>query len=196
MTKAEQRRRALAARRALSAQERARYSAAICGRLLEMPELRAARTILSYRALPDEADLAALEGELAARFVYPRALGAGVMEARLPSGPFRTGRYGVEEPDPACSRPVAPEEIDAVLLPCVAFDAAGNRLGHGAGYYDCYLARCPGALRVCVAFEAQRLERVATEAHDGRADRIVTEKGIVTIQSKAALGGVQRGAPL
>ena len=175
MTKAEQRKQALAARRALSAEARAACSAAICARLAALPELRAARTILSYRALPDEADLSALEAALDARFVYPFCSGGGVMEARLPTGPLRPGAYGIPEPDPACSVPVPPEQIDAVLLPCVGFDATGNRLGHGAGYYDRYLTACPQALRICAAFEAQRLERVVTEPHDLRMDAVVTE---------------------
>lgn len=175
-TKAEQKKRALAARRALSAEERAARSAAICERLLTLPELREAGTILSYRAMPDEADPAALERALGARFVYPRCLGGGRMEARLPNGPWKPGPFGIEEPDPACSELVRPEEIDAVLVPCVAFDASGGRLGHGAGYYDRYLSLCPQAARICLAFEAQRLERVVTEKHDQPMDRIVTEK--------------------
>ncbi len=176
MTKAEQRKQTLAARRALRAEERDAYNAAICARLRELPALRKARTILSYRALPDEADLSAMEAELGARFVYPRCLGAGKMEARFPTGPLRAGPFGIEEPDPACSVLIAPEEIDAVLVPCLGFDAAGRRLGHGAGYYDRYLLRCPQAIRVCAAFEVQRLERVVTEPHDLRMNYIVTEK--------------------
>ena len=61
----------------------------------------------------------------------------------------------------------------------MAFDSEGRRLGHGAGYYDRYLPRCEKALCLGVAFEAQRLERVATEAHDRTMDRIVTEKEII-----------------
>ena len=179
MTKAMQRKQALAARRALGAEERRACSAAICARLSELPELRAARTILRYRALSDEADLSALEEMLDARFVYPRCLGGGVMEARLPTGPLCPGPYGIEEPDPARSMPVPPEEIDAVLVPCVGFDAAGGRLGRGAGYYDRYLSACPDALRICAAFEAQRLEKVSTEPHDVRMDWIVTERACI-----------------
>ena len=64
MTKAEQRKETLAARRALSAEERRRASAVICARLLALPELREAKIVLSYRALPDEVDLRALEAEV------------------------------------------------------------------------------------------------------------------------------------
>ena len=179
MTKAEQRKETLAARRALSAEERRRASAVICARLLALPELREAKIVLSYRTLPDEVDLRALEAELDARLVYPRCLGSGVMEAWQPEGPWSRGPYGIEEPDTAASRLVEPEEIDAVLVPCVGFDGALRRLGHGAGYYDRYLPRCTKALCIGVAFEAQRLERVVTGEHDRSLDRIVTEREII-----------------
>ena len=123
--------------------------------------------------------LRALEAELDARLVYPRCLGSGVMEAWQPEGPWSRGPYGIEEPDTAASRLVEPEEIDAVLVPCVGFDGALRRLGHGAGYYDRYLPRCTKALCIGVAFEAQRLERVVTGEHDRSLDRIVTEREII-----------------
>ncbi len=181
MTKDEQRRLCLAARRALSAEARAAQSAAICANLAALPALRAARVILSYRALWDEADPAAAEAALGARIAYPRCLSESAMEARIPRGALRPGRFGIPEPDPARSVLVEPEELDAVLLPCLGFDGTGKRLGHGAGYYDRYLARCPGALCVCLAFEAQRLARIESEPHDRPADLIVTEAGSYTI---------------
>lgn len=178
MTKQEQRRAALSARRALSAEQRRLYSAAICERLLRIPALREAKTILSYRALADEADLAALETRLDARFAFPLCLDGAKLEARVPTGPLRPGPFGIPEPDPAVSILVEPEEIDVVLVPCVAFDAQGRRLGHGAGYYDRYLPRCVNARGIAAAFEAQRLECVITDAYDRDMDAVVTEKGI------------------
>ena len=176
MTKSEQRRMALAARRALSEEQRSEYSAALCERLLRLPELKNAAVILSYRALPDEADLSVLEQHLSARIAYPLCLGDGVMEARFPTGAFRPGPYGILEPDPAASLLVPPEEIELVLVPCVAFDAKLHRLGHGAGYYDRFLPRCTGARVVAVAFEAQRLSCVVTDDRDVPMDLIVTER--------------------
>ena len=178
MTKAEQRRIARALRRALSPAERAANSAAICQRLLSLPEVRTARRILSYRALPDEVDLHALETTPGVAIAYPRCLGGGVMEAYVPNGALLPGPFGIEEPNPALSRLVAPGELDLVLVPCLAFDAERNRLGHGAGYYDRFLPRCRNAAILAVAFEAQRLERIVTEAHDRKMDAIVTEKAI------------------
>ena len=180
MSKREQRALALAARRALSPEQRKEKSAAICACLAAM-DLEG--PVLSYVAMPDEPDLGDLHDNLAGRGIavaLPRCVGAGVMEARLPSGPLCPGLYGIPEPDPETSVLLAPEEIRTVLVPCVAFDEAGNRLGHGAGYYDRFLVLCPQARLICVAFEAQCLPRVETEVHDRRMDMLVTESGCRT----------------
>ena len=180
MSKREQRAAALAARRAMSAEARAAAGAAICERLEALPELRRARTVLSYMALPDEADLSALHERLrrrGVRLLFPLSLPGGVMEAREPRG-WKTGPYGILEPDAALSPLVPPEEIDLVLAPCVAFDAQRGRLGHGAGFYDRYLPRCVNAAVIAAAFECQRLARVVTDAHDRRMDAVVTEAAV------------------
>ena len=177
--KAEQRRLAAAARRALSEEQRREASARICRRLLELPLLREAKTVLSYRALPEEADLSELHEELRKRGVrlcFPVSLAGGVMEAWEPVS-WRQGRYGIWEPDRADSRKLEPGEIDLVLAPCVGFDAKRDRLGHGAGYYDRFLPQCR-APAVAVAFEAQKLPRVAADRFDRVMDAVVTEKSV------------------
>ena len=65
-----------------------------------------------------------------------------------------------------------------MLVPCAGFDADGNRLGRGGGYYDRYLSRCPQAAAILTAFEAQRLEHVPREEHDLAFSLTVTEKGL------------------
>ena len=72
------------------------------------------------------------------------------------------------------------EQLDLVLVPCTAFDAACRRVGMGKGYYDRYLPRCRNAVALGVAFEAQRVEAAAVDAHDQRLDAFVTERGIYT----------------
>ncbi|MBO6041164.1 MAG: 5-formyltetrahydrofolate cyclo-ligase [Oscillospiraceae bacterium] len=180
MTKQEQRVIALAARRAMWPEERAAASAEICGRLASLPALRDARTVLSYMALDDEADLSALHELLldrGVRMVFPVSLPHGVMEAWEPTG-WVSGRYGIPEPDRRSSLPASPEEIDLVIAPCVAFDARRNRLGHGAGYYDRYLPRCSAAVVIAASFECQRLPAVKTDLHDRRMDAVVTELAV------------------
>ena len=180
MTKQEQRKTVLAARQAMTPKARAAASAVICAHLLEMPELRQAEVVFSYRALPDEVDLTALHtllSEKGVRLLFPVSLPHGRMEAWEPGG-WKQGAYGIWEPDRESGRRADPEEIDLVLVPCVAFDAAKRRLGHGAGYYDRYLPSCPGAVKVLTAFEAQRLERVVCDEYDQKMDLVVTEQGV------------------
>lgn len=81
------------------------------------------------------------------------------------------------EPSPK-GQEVHPEEISLILVPVVAIDCQGLRLGHGGGFYDRYLARLRrGARRVAVAFEIQRVVEVPAESHDARMDALVTETG-------------------
>lgn len=183
MDKAQQRAVALAARDALPEEERRRMSGALCARLLDMPELKAAKVIFSYLAADSEADLEAVNAALAAdgkTLAYPVSAAGGLMEAWAPETPdaIVTGRFGYREPDTGRSKLVAPEEIDLVLAPCVAFDENCARLGHGGGYYDRYLARCPRAARVAAAFEAQKLDKVISLHHDLLMDAVVTEERI------------------
>lgn len=177
--KTAQRKRAQAARRALTQAQRQAASEAVCKRLWTMPRLREAKTVLSYRALPEEADLSALHERLrtsGVRLCFPVSFPGGIMEAWEPGG-WKQGRYGIWEPDRELSKKVEPEEIDLVLAPCVGFDSHRDRLGHGAGYYDRYLPQTHAAA-VAVAFEAQRLPRVAADANDRPMDAVVTEERV------------------
>ncbi len=176
----------LARRRSLSKDVRQAHSAAICRHLTELPALQAAKVIFSYMAAGAEADLADFHRWALAQgktLAFPVSYPQGRMEAYVPKGPesWARGNYGILAPIPECSRRLDPQELDAVILPCVGFDAAGRRLGHGGGYYDRYLPQSPRAFRVLVAFEAQRLDAVAADPHDQSAQALVTELGIQMI---------------
>ena len=171
-----QRRAAVAGREGLSAEERREKSAAICERVRSLPEYQSARIVMVYSAIRAEADLAPLlrDGK---RFCFPLCANRTEMAALIPRG-WKTGVYGIREPDPARSVEVRPEEIDLVLAPCTGFDENCNRIGMGAGYYDRYLPKCVGARVIAVAFEAQKLPQVFTEATDRKTDAVVTEKEV------------------
>jgi 5-formyltetrahydrofolate cyclo-ligase len=84
------------------------------------------------------------------------------------------GKFGILEPGPSAARLVAGQQIDAALVPGLAFDERGNRLGRGMGYFDSILKEIRGA-KIALAYEFQVLHGVPVEAHDARVDFIVTE---------------------
>jgi len=179
-----QRELALLRRRALTAEQRRKMSAAICEKLLALPEFAGAKTVFSYLAAWDEVNLGYVNQTLTARgtiVAYPVCFKKGSMEAYVPKdeNAVEAGAYGIKSPVVSRSKPLEPPDIDFVLVPCAAFDADKNRLGHGAGYYDRYLPQCCNAVFVLVGFEAQRLDSVSCDIHDVKMDIIVTENAVL-----------------
>lgn len=171
---------ALRARRVLSSDERDLAAHAAAERLLALPPLRRPGTVLVYAAMRDEIDPApafdALTGR-GARLLFPRVVEGGLEAvAATDLRTLTSGYRGIREPSgPA----VDPEQIDIVIVPGVAFDPNGGRLGHGGGHYDRLLAVVPAsALRVGLAFACQMVPRVPREDHDLPVDLVVTERGL------------------
>lgn len=185
MTKKEQRAIALKNRRALTDEERKEKSTALCEALLALPEVQQAGTIFSYFATYDEADLKRFDSaaaEAGKRLAYPISLPHGIMKAAVPKdeSSLTEGAYGILAPSEADSEILDPEDIDVILVPCVAFDREGRRLGHGAGYYDRYMPMLrQDVLKILIAFDAQELDCVETEPTDIPVDIIVTESGAI-----------------
>ena len=102
-----------------------------------------------------------------------------VYRVRDPVRDLRVGSWGIREPRPDRCERVEPHVIDFVLVPGLAFDARGGRLGYGGGFYDKLLADglSPGSWLVAGAFEGQMVEKVPTDEHDVRMDVVVTENG-------------------
>ncbi len=176
-----QREMAKSAREALTAEDRDRYSRIVSEKLIAHPAIQNAAVVMSYMAFGAELDLtvfheaAVKSGKLLA---FPVICGDGRMEAYHPLGPdsWTVGVFGIPTPVSALSVPVLPEEVDVVVVPCVAFDGRGVRIGWGGGYYDRYLPRCTKARIIGVAFEAQRLDCPAAETdRDIRLDEVITE---------------------
>lgn len=187
--KKQQRKLAVEKRRALTQEERDEKSRAISDLLIKLikdPRYSKVRTIFSYRGTWDEVnvdafnDWAEVQGY---RVSYPISLPDGIMKAAVPAerDAWHRAAYGILEPVMENSKILEPEDIDLVIVPCVAFDEYGNRCGHGAGYYDRFMTRMPPESLIMVAFEAQRSEKLKTEETDIPVRTIVTEAGIARI---------------
>ena len=191
LLKKEQRKVVAAKRKKLRQEEWRQRSRDICMHLEALfagPEFQNIRNVFSYRAMPEEANVDSFNRLLeqsGRRVAYPICLAHGILQAALPlhADAWRRGAYDIAEPDPDRSQILLPEQVDAVLVPCLAFDRQGNRCGHGAGYYDRYLPLCrPETILVMSAFDIQELEQVVTEETDRRICRIVTESGCIRVE--------------
>lgn len=88
-------------------------------------------------------------------------------------------RFGIPEPDPR-SEELDPADLDIVLMPCVAVDRSGNRLGMGAGYYDrAFAGRRGGPVLIAVAYDVQLLAQLDVNEWDVPADVVVTETRVI-----------------
>ena len=177
-----QRKAGIAARRALPDTARGAANAALCAHLAALSAFARAKTLLVYAAFGGEADLAALirQAEQAGKTVaYPICGDGFALTAAVP-GPdgWEIGAYGIRTPIASRARILRPKELDLVLVPCTAFDAACRRVGMGKGYYDRYLPRCRNAVTIGVAFDCQRVEHAASGTLDAVLDAFVTEKGV------------------
>ena len=166
------------ARRAVPAEERQRHAEAAAERLLALPEIARARTVLAYAATPEEIDPAPAVEALRARGVsiaLPRVTGPGrLVLHRVDRGTTLVpGPFGLLEPTED-SPTVPPGEIDVAIVPGVAFDSACRRVGHGGGFYDRLDSMMEGAVTVGLAFDEQVLGRVPCEDHDVCVDVLVT----------------------
>ena len=189
MDKAEMRRAVIARRDAIELDVRAAKSAAICARLVEPLERvgpEALRTVAVYAAMGSEVDPAAFAIAAANRgwrVAYPCMLSAAEAAAcgqrmcmraaaagDAPAAPFiahPTRAFAATDIDSDRFPIVPAEALDMIVVPLVAFERTGARLGYGGGCYDRYL---PTVLPAChvigIAFDEQRVDRVPTNAHD------------------------------
>ena len=167
----------LARRDALDPVERAETGERIVTRLLDLPELRAARAVLAFWSFGSEVPMDPLIARLVEAGVtvaLPRIVD-GHLEPRTwrPGEPVAETHFGAHEPE--AGRVLDPPELDVVATPGVAFDRAGGRVGYGGGFYDRFLPLTP-ALRVAVAFGVQLVDApVPAAPFDLPVDAIVTE---------------------
>jgi 5-formyltetrahydrofolate cyclo-ligase len=177
-------------RERLSAEEVAAASTALCQRLAAWPVLQEAQAVLTYLAFRNEPDLGLLFDLLPhVRWAAPRVEGGRLVLHLYDPARLVRHRFGMLEPA-ADLRVVDPTALDLVLVPGVAFDRRGGRLGFGGGYYDRFLPTTP-ALRVGVTHDCCLTDELPCGEHDQRMDWVVTPTQCITArldrQSSSAL---------
>lgn len=142
-----------------------------------LPEFAAARTVALYHALSGEVPTAAMLARWhgTKRLALPAVLSGGEMVFReyTGDGNLATGAYGIAEP--LAGPEIPPHEIDLMLVPGVAFDGEGRRLGRGGGFYDRYLGQPDAAPihKVGLCRPEALVNEVPTEPHDVAMDKII-----------------------
>ncbi|HWR92013.1 MAG TPA: 5-formyltetrahydrofolate cyclo-ligase [Desulfobacterales bacterium] len=110
----------------------------------------------------------------------PERLKVAILKVDHPDKDLVPGPRGVLEPNPARCKPVPLQKIDIAIIPGLAFDEKGARIGSGHGYYDRFIPELPATTRkVALAFEEQIIPQVPTESHDKHVDIIITDKRII-----------------
>jgi 5-formyltetrahydrofolate cyclo-ligase len=182
--KAALRARVLAARRAMPPADRAVAAAALTAAVLTLPEVRSARTIASYLSIGTEPSTAELVDVLRSRDVRVLVpalrtdldLDWAIYENRVALSP---GARGLRTPSGALLGVGAVAGADVVVVPTLAVDGAGARLGRGGGSYDRALARLPrGCPVVALLYDGELLPAVPAEAHDRAVTVVVTPSGV------------------
>lgn len=182
MTKAQVRLRLLHQLRQQGEGNRRRRSEAIWRKVRRLTAFRRAKTVCCYVALPYEVqtwdfieDMLAQGKRVVVPVMQPRSKRLSLSEVRDPDAELAPGPFGVWEPAAQARHPVPLRAVDLVLVPGVAFDRRGHRLGHGEGYFDRFLARLPRRVpTVGLAYRFQLLPQLPTDAHDHAVDAVLT----------------------
>lgn len=157
----------------------------LCARL--EPQLQSAHTILFFAPLPDELDVWPLlekllpSKKICALPAFDEAVQFySARRVKNLETDILTGKFGISEPFDSCEE-IPLDRFDLVLVPGMAFDLSGNRLGRGRGFYDRILAAASG-IKCGVAYDFQLVDQIPTEPHDAKVNFIFTPNRCVKRQ--------------
>lgn len=183
--KSEIRKRMIAMRNAIPREEIEEKSRVIQKQVTELEEIRLASTLMVFLSFGSEVltdDLIRWCWGEGKRIVVPfcRLESRELTACRIDGfDELEPGHYGIRAPKEGLLRPVEGGEIEVILVPAVAFDRRGYRVGYGGGYYDRFLPAAPQAAKIGVAFSSQIIEEIPVDVHDLPVDVIVTEREVI-----------------
>lgn len=181
MEKNEIRKKIKALRGMLLESERQTAAEEVFARLEQTAAFLLADHILMYHSLPDELSthrfLDKWSGQK--KFYLPRVNGVNLEILPYDQSRLELGSFHIEEP--TGEDVVSPDEIELVVVPAVAYDRRGNRLGRGKGFYDRLLATTR-ATKVGVGYEFQIVESIPAEPHDVKMDMVVAQQTVIRIR--------------
>ena len=167
----------------ISQKERAEKSSLIKEKIFALPEFKKAKRIMFYVSKPSEVDTRPMieqSIQMGKEVVVPAILPGSkkLLSCRLKD--YRqglvAGPYGVDQPEVSKDSLVNPKKIDLFIIPGLAFDSRGNRLGRGQGYYDRFLARTPRYTpRIGVAFKFQMVNNLPCDRYDQPVNKLVSD---------------------
>lgn len=178
--KVELRRSLLKLRQSMSVEEWREKSDRLCFHLQASSLLATPKTILAYFSFRQEPDLSSLFTHSQHRWGFPRCVGKSLFWHVWQLGePLQTGAYGIFEPF-ADAPALKASEVDLILVPAVACDVRGYRLGYGGGFYDRMLSASEWASvpTIGIVFASAYLPNLPVEAWDVKLQGICTDKGL------------------
>ena len=158
-----------------------RASEVVVRRLLALPELAGSLRIGAYLGVRGEVDPSALRHVDRLEVALPVTTAGEPLRFVVPAGPLEEGPYGIRQPGEGTE--VTPLELDVVVVPAVAVDRRGHRVGHGAGFYDRTFAdrrkHTPPPVLIGVCHSFQVVEHLDARPWDVPLDLVVTEAGVI-----------------
>ena len=188
--KAEIRKRLRGLRKTIPSSACAERSARLVERLEELPAVLTARNVALFWPIEErhEVDLRPLDASLRARgalVAYPTIVATGGMVFQRVADTAAMQEHPLGFLAPEGSTPEA--DLDVIVVPAIAIDPTGHRIGYGAGHYDRFLATAGAAVTIGVAFDFQLIPEVPAAAHDVTVQWIVTDRRTLRASSDAAL---------
>ncbi|NLI93845.1 MAG: 5-formyltetrahydrofolate cyclo-ligase [Peptococcaceae bacterium] len=157
----------------------------IIRQILSLPYYCTAGTVMVYLNAPDEVQTTEIAQHIlqsGKRLIVPYCGTGEIVPHEIfdLQNDIAIGKFGIREPRADHRKPISSKDIDFILVPGVAFDREGNRIGFGKGYYDRFLPMLRSDVCIAgLAYSFQIVERIAVQEHDYKMSLLITENGVI-----------------